>query len=157
MINCDVVSGSHCNVIWKRDAYYIQDIGSTYGTFYRISQKKLEACETYELGSVEIRVKKIYIANRQSPAVVHSTVSLEDLLEEGPVEKTPPYFNYVSLEMTKGGKLIKEFDIVESGTIGRKVTCSVSVVNDDHMSGSHCSIYFRDGSFWIEDTNSMNG
>lgn len=153
----EVVSARHCEFVWKEDRCYMRDMGSTLGTFYRISKKKLELGEIYELGSVEIVIKKINIAPKSSLGVIEPTsgpISLDNLLED---DTEPAIYNFIDIDLFKDDQLFRSCTIVEHGVVGRKGTNSICVPLDDHMSGKHCSIYYDKNHFWIEDAPSMNG
>lgn len=135
----------------------MRDVGSTLGTFYRLSKKKLEVGEIYELGSVEIAIKKIHLAPKPKEGAqetITEPLSLDGLFDE---DNEPVPYNFIDIDLYKDDQLFRSCTIVEHGTIGRKGNNSICVPLDDHMSGKHCSIYFERNHFWIEDAPSMNG
>jgi len=150
----DTVSQKHCQVFWKNTSYYIQDLGSTFGTFYRVGLKRLEEGDTFELGSLELAVRKVHVPAKPSQLLLVKSIPIDllfaELDEPGPLP-------FVSLQLMKDGVMRRECEVIEDATVGRKLTCSIAVPEDDHMSGTHCRIFQRDGAFWIEDLNSMNG
>lgn len=153
-INSENVSLKHCEFVFQNDSFHLRDIGSTWGTYYRISEKKIEVGEIFELGWTSIEVKKINRALQPLDKVVSNPIAMNRLFDE---QLSGCGSNWVELDISNNrepGK--REATIVESGTIGRKSSCTISIM-DDLMSGLHASIYFKDGSFWIRDENSMNG
>lgn len=157
IIPSEVISGKHCEFKWKDGQCYIKDVGSTLGTFYRVTKEKIRLGDIFELGSVELAVRKIHIANKVSEAessVQKEAIPVDVLLNDTSGDE--PY-NYIEIDLFKDDHLFRSCTVIENGTIGRKSTSSISVPLDDHMSGKHCQIYFENGHFWIEDAPSMNG
>ena len=150
----DTISQRHCQMFWKNSMYFLQDVGSTHGTFFRVGTKRLEEGDIFELGSVEVAVRKVYFPAKPAPLTLIKSISVDLLFSE---TQEPGQIPYVSLQVTKDGVVRKECELVEDATVGRKLTCSVSVPEDDHMSGTHCRIFQKEGAFWIEDMKSMNG
>lgn len=157
VIPSEVISNKHCEFVWKEGTCYVRDIGSSLGTFYRIAKEKLKVGDIYELGSVELVVKKIHIASKPADNQEISQkgpISVDDLLSS--TDNSEPY-NFVEVDLLKDDHLFRNCMIVESGSIGRKGASSICIPLDDHMSGKHCQIFFENGHFWIEDAPSMNG
>ena len=58
VINDDQVSPNHAAVIYRGDAYYIEDLDSTHGVTYRglrIGNKRIDEGDVFELGAHELR------------------------------------------------------------------------------------------------------
>lgn len=154
MLSDDTVSQKHCQIYWKNGSYFVQDLGSTFGTFYRVGMNRLQEGEIYELGSVELVVRKVHVPARSGPLTLIKSIPVELLFAE---QQEPEPVAFVSLQLTKDGVVRRECEVLEDATLGRKLTCAIAVPEDDHLSGTHCRIFQRDGAFWIEDLNSMNG
>lgn len=157
VIPSEVISNKHCELKWRDSQCLLRDLGSTLGTFYRVSKKKIEPGDIYEMGSVEMVVRKIHIAKKkpsEADNAVQDEIFLDELLDES--SKDEPY-NFIEIELFKDDHLFRSCTVVESATVGRKGTSSICIPLDDHMSSKHCHIYFENGYFWIEDAPSMNG
>lgn len=102
----------------------LKDIGSTSGTFLKILEIiELKLDMIIEIGSYQLIVSNIYIANSSSN---------EENLENSFVEFTI----YESPEETQE----RIFNLVSGSSIGRKVNNALCFSDDLHMSNLHCKI-----------------
>ena len=137
------MSRYHAEIVFKDNEFYLQDIGSTTGTYIKIVDK-IDLCVNMiiEVGSYQFQVVDIYIvepslADPNSDAQ-KSTITLE--VYDGPED----------FERSRS-------ELEEGGTIGRKVNNKMSFSEDLHMSNLHCKISFAGNKFVLEDMASTNG
>ena len=128
------VSRHHSIIEYLNGKFYLIDIGSTTGTFIKIDTiMKLEEGVILELGSNQFQVAFINPINEN----------------EG----------LIKLKVVEGPKFDEEYDVFNSGTIGRKSTGSDSITfqDDFHLSNIHAKITYSEGEFLFEDQCSTNG
>jgi len=121
------VSRKHCLITCKNGAYFIEDVGSTTGTFIMIRQNvELKMGLLFQLGISEFRV---------------------NLKSEGKFE----------LEVYEGPSKGEICEITEEGVkIGREVDNDLAITDDSQMSSHHASIFYKDSKYWLQDTGSTN-
>ncbi|OQR94541.1 hypothetical protein ACHHYP_01143 [Achlya hypogyna] len=115
-----VVSRVHFHLSCVRNAFYLQDCGSTTGTFLYLAPREsrlLSMHDHIKIGDTEFRVVD---------ASFHG--------------KCP----YLQIKFTKGPmEGITQRIGVSLVTIGRRTSCTLCIENDVTVSGTHCTIEFR--------------
>ncbi len=132
------ISAVHCQVSVKGDRVYLQDLGSSYGTFYpqnnRLNPRTdypLHAGEVFTLaeGGASFRLEKMGAA-----AQVHG-FAIKDVNEK-------TYRPDASMRLT----------------LGRNPGCQGNFGEDDaSVSGRHCVLYREGGKLYLMDLGSTNG
>lgn len=161
VVQSDALSAKHCEFEFKENRWYIRDLGSEKGTFLRINMMKLEAGQSFELGSHEIRIKRIVVGRGQAAQITpedastyqHKTVDLSELFSD----REAPGHNYLEFDIYFRGLFIDQGTIVEEAIIGRVSSNLIMLSHDDFISGRHCRIFNKNGFFYIQDLDSTNG
>ena len=128
------VSRHHSVIEYQDGRFYLIDIGSTTGTFIKIDNIiKLEEGLILELGSNQFQI-----------VLINSIDENEGLIK---------------LKIIEGPKFGKDYEIMNSLTIGRKNSApdSLTFQDDFHLSNIHAKITYSEGEFLFEDQNSTNG
>ncbi|DAZ97614.1 TPA: hypothetical protein N0F65_002233 [Lagenidium giganteum] len=116
--------------------YYLQDLGSTTGTFIFIKPevpKRLNLNDRVKVGDTEFEV----VAIDQSLST--NTCLLRICFTEGP--------------LTGIGQTIGHTTV----TLGRRSSNALCITDDAAISGKHCAVSYVSGGFYITDLNSTNG
>jgi len=135
------VSRHHAEITYHNNEFYLKDIGSTTGTYIKITEKiDLELDMIIEIGSYQFQVTNINIS--------YNTDGFEDLGK-----------STITLEIYDGPEDFEKAKAVieDKGTIGRKQTNIIHFVDDLHMSNLHCTISLMGPKFVLEDMGSTNG
>ena len=156
LITDDRVSRAHCQIVYQDNDFYLQDLGSTLGTFLSIEERELREGDIFELGSTSVTVLKINVQPNRSTLEPRKGKTFALDWEAGD-EGADALNSYVQLRVASEELGSWECIIHNKGHIGRKATNSVCVQEDSHMSGKHCVVSRRDGKYWIADAKSMNG
>jgi len=129
------VSRYHSVIEYKENKFYLLDIGSTTGTFVKITTPLiLEENMILELGSNQFLVERIIIQDSDH--------------------------GILYLKVIEGLHAEREFVIENNATIGRKGQFSpttIALIDDLHLSNTHTKISFSDSKFIVEDLGSTNG
>ena len=130
------VSRYHAEILFKNKDFYIRDIGSTTGTFLKITANIfLEVGMIIEMGSNQFMIEKMVCANNAG--------DLQMTICEGP---------------NLGQKLVVSLkDQLTSNSIGRKNTNTFPFPEDQHLSNIHAKFFILDNKFYLEDLSSTNG
>lgn len=130
------VSRYHAEIIFSDDIFYLCDIGSTTGTFLKITEPlELKQDMIIEVGSYQLQVTNIMVypdLNKDSFVEVTIYESPEELLD-------------------------RTFILYNNSSIGRKTNNSISFTDDLHMSNLHCKVYLIHDKFLLDDMESTNG
>ena len=127
------VSRHHAMIEFKNDKFWLVDIGSTTGTFIKLTAILiLQLGMIIELGSNQFLVESIKYENELN--------------------------GILTLKVIEGLVPGKQFVIQNIATIGRKGPYNTITFADDfHLSNSHAKIEYNDGCFMFEDFGSTNG
>lgn len=127
----DSVDRDHARIFLFNKNFYLEDLGSKFGTYVRICQREpLLTNMILEMGSY------LFV-------VVEATADKLTLL--------------YSMNETDAKDVILDSSIGSKGyNIGRKLTANLPL-DDQHMSGFHAKISHLGGQFVIEDMSSTNG
>jgi len=129
------VSRYHSVIEYKENKFCLLDIGSTTGTFIKITTPLiLEENMILELGSNQFLVEKIVVQDSDH--------------------------GILYLRVIEGLHAEREFVIENTATIGRKGQFSpttIALIDDLHLSNTHTKISFSDSKFIVEDLGSTNG
>ena len=127
------VSRHHSMIEFKNDKFWLVDIGSTTGTFIKLTTVLvLKLGMIIELGSNQFLV--------------------ENIKSESEMD------GFLTLKVIEGLMPGKEFVIQNLATIGRKGPYNtIAFAEDFHLSNSHAKIEYNDGCFVFEDFGSTNG
>lgn len=130
------VSRYHAEILFKNKDFFIRDIGSTTGTFLKITANIfLEAGMIMEMGSNQFIIEKVMVANNAG--------ELYMAICEGP---------------NVGQRLIVSLkDQLTSNSIGRKNSNTFPFPDDQHLSNMHAKFFILDNKFYLEDLSSTNG
>ncbi|OQS04801.1 hypothetical protein THRCLA_20790 [Thraustotheca clavata] len=140
-----VVSRVHFQLSCVRNTFYLQDCGSTTGTFIYLAPKEsrlLSMHDHVKIGDTEFLVVDASFHGKSPYLQIKFT--------KGPME---------GITQRIGASLV---------TIGRRTSCTLCIENDVTVSGSHCTIQYRTCSpnddddeslsgFYLTDLNSTNG
>ena len=130
------VSRFHAQITYSDNAFFLQDIGSTTGTFIKVKTKlQLAQGDIIELGSNQFFIKQLSVE---------------------------PPFPKISLCILEGPNQFASYELALSSTVkffsfGRRTTNSVSFPEDLHLSNVHANIYVVQNKFILEDMSSTNG
>ncbi|KDO21243.1 hypothetical protein SPRG_13742, partial [Saprolegnia parasitica CBS 223.65] len=116
-----VVSRVHFSLSCVRNTYYLQDVGSTTGTFLYLAPHETRLLSMHDhvkIGDSEFRIVDASFHGKSSPY-------LQIKFTKGPME---------GVTQRIGSSLV---------TIGRKTSCTLCIENDVTVSGAHCTIEFR--------------
>lgn len=130
------VSRYHAEILYKNQEFYIRDIGSTTGTFLKItSNMVLETGMIIEMGSNQFIIEEMFCNNNAGE--MHITIC------EGP---------------DVGQRLVVSLkDQLSNNSIGRKNSTTFAFPNDQHLSNIHAKFFILDNKFYLEDLSSTNG
>lgn len=130
------VSRYHAEILFKSKEFFIRDIGSTTGTFLKITSNiVLEPGMIVEMGSNQFIIEKSICANNAGE--LHMTIC------EGP---------------DAGQRLVVSLkDQLSNNSIGRKNSNTFPFPNDQHLSNIHAKFFILDNKFYLEDLSSTNG
>ena len=123
------ISRSHFTIEYADDAFLLNDLGSTLGTFVMIREEtEIIANHIYQFGATELRIL--------------SVSSHEGIL----------------VEVLKGICRSGDAFVIkaESSVIGRDPAADVSLSGDAQVSHKHAEIFKRNGCFFLRDTESTN-
>lgn len=137
------VSRYHAEILFSNDnfKFMLKDIGSTSGTFLKIIETiELKPDMIIEIGSYQLMVTNLFIANSSSFEENIANSYVEFTIYESPDEIQERVFNLVS-----------------GSSIGRKVNNALCFSDDLHMSNLHCKINLIGQKFIFEDMASTNG
>lgn len=130
------VSRYHAEIIFNDDLFYLYDVGSTTGTFLKITEPlELKHDMIIEVGSYQLQVTNLVIS--------------EDTTKDSFVEFT--------ISESPEELLDRTFMLFNNNSIGRKSNNSISFTDDLHMSNLHCKVYLVHDKFLLEDIESTNG
>ncbi|KAG9414059.1 hypothetical protein AC1031_013265 [Aphanomyces cochlioides] len=138
-----VVSRVHFRLSSQDDNYYLQDCGSTTGTFMYLApleKRRLSLNDTVKVGDTEFT-----IVGLQEDFWSNMKPSLRVKFMTGPMR---------GIMQTIG---------LSAVTIGRRTTCALCLESDVTVSGQHCTIEYLDSTtaleagFYITDLKSTNG
>ena len=135
------VSRYHAKVVYRENGFWLVDIGSTTGTFVKITEPlELREGLIIEIGSYQFIVEKVVVSMHASfeQKREHSFVDL--VVYEAPEEIED-----------------KKFTLRNNDSIGRKNTSTISFNDDLHMSNLHCKVILIQDRFVLEDIASTNG
>lgn len=139
------VSRHHAEITYIEGEFYLKDIGSTTGTYIKITQKiELEEDMIIEIGSYQFLVTEIFINLNE--------YALDE--EDENWQKS-----YIVLEIYDGPEEFQKMKHIleEGGNIGRKANNKIHFTEDLHMSNLHCKITRVHDKFVLEDMASTNG
>lgn len=124
------VSRKHCRVYHNDKGAFIEDVGSTTGTFLMLKHKTaIKEGFMFQLGGSEFRVTSIRT-------------------EEEPT---------VTIEMFEGVDAVKKVELGRlGGYLGRDAKNEVALPKDQQVSSRHAHIWFEEGEFNVEDEGSTN-
>lgn len=144
-----LLSKRHARVIAEGGALFLEDLGSTNGTFLRLKRKKqLQHGEYLLIGKQLLRFEMEAPSSVQSPALAGQTMVLGSLLGK---------YEAKLIKRLPNGKDSNEYPLTETVThIGREKG-EITFKNDPFVSGKHARIQLEAGSYTIEDLNSSNG
>ncbi|KAF0699411.1 Aste57867_10019 [Aphanomyces stellatus] len=138
-----VVSRVHFHLSCVGDKYFIQDCGSTTGTFMYLApleKRRLRLQDTVKVGDTEFEVVAL-----QEDYWSGTKPSLRLTFTTGPMR---------GVTQTIG---------LSAVTIGRRTTCALCLESDVTVSGQHCTIVYLDShaaleaGFYVTDLKSTNG
>eukprot|EP00826_Nyctotherus_ovalis_P034989 TRINITY_DN2960_c0_g2_i13.p1 TRINITY_DN2960_c0_g2~~TRINITY_DN2960_c0_g2_i13.p1 ORF type:complete len:373 (-),score=76.71 TRINITY_DN2960_c0_g2_i13:81-1199(-) len=130
------VSRKHCKVYYNDKGAFIEDVGSTTGTFLMLKHKTIikegkTVCEVgfmFQLGGSEFRATAI-----------------------------SPDEPKVTIEMFEGVDAVKKVELGRlGGYLGRDAKNEVALPKDQQVSSRHAHIWFEEGEFYVEDEGSTN-
>ncbi|KRX00999.1 SMAD/FHA domain [Pseudocohnilembus persalinus] len=130
------ISKHHARIIFENDQFFIQDLGSTQGTFIKI-QEQMELKQ-------KMHIQFGYLVE----------IQVDSFKNDGKIG----YIKIIVKE--KEGTWNKEIEIPEGKQIkfGRGEKCQVQIKDQQQMiSNQHSFITYEDGKFYIHDNNSLNG
>jgi predicted component of type VI protein secretion system len=125
----------------KNNTFFLQDIGSTTGTFIKIDEPmELKEKMIIEIGSYQLQVKKI-----------NMKINGDNIIDEEN--------SHIILEIYESPEESNErtFMLSNESSIGRKNNNTLSFSEDLHMSNLHCKINLIGNKFIFEDMASTNG
>lgn len=129
------VSRHHSIIEYKEDKFYLVDIGSTTGSFIKVTKPLiLEENMIIEMGSNQFFIQQIIVQDEENGELY--------------------------IKILEGMHINKEFIINNSATIGRKGNSGAGMIllgDDFHLSNTHAKINYADGKFFLEDLGSTNG
>ena len=131
------VSRQHANIAIRKGKVYIEDLGSSNGTY--INGKRIKAKQAIEISSID----EISIA---SEAIV---------LSKSSKEKTENQSANIHSNKNNFGDLKEKIKKKGVVYIGRSSNNDI-VLDDPAVSRRHAKISFENGDFWIEDLDSTN-
>lgn len=135
------VSRYHAQVIHRDSNFYLVDIGSTTGTFVKITEPlELKEDMIIEIGSYQFMIKKVHISEEEGFEARRESSFVEFFIYEAPEDIED-----------------KKFKLIDNDSIGRKNTSTLSFNDDLHMSNLHCKIILINDKFFLEDIASTNG
>ena len=134
------VSRFHAKIVYEQSNFYLLDIGSTTGTFTKITEPlPLREHLLIEIGSYQFMINKIHIVGG----------AVEEKLKESFIE----LFIFEAPEDIEN----KTFLLYDNDSIGRKNTSTLSFPDDLHMSNLHIKVNLIQDQFFLEDIASTNG
>lgn len=140
------VSRNHAHIAFKDNVFLLKDIGSTTGTYIKITNNiLLEKGMIIEIGSYQFQVVNIFIAPK--------------LTEKDTAAAKEREKSFIELEIIDSPEEVvrAKYKLFENGTIGRKQNNNISFVDDLHMSNTHCKINLVGDKYFLEDLSSTNG
>lgn len=178
LLSHGTVSRKHAKVVVDGGRIYVEDSGSTNGTF--VDGKRLSAEETVDLadgdevvfGAVTLKLVTPESAKPVPAEVSSSTTDIEKTLLPSDNEPEPaPMAAPVATDQVNAsipasgaaGRLVSKdrsygFDLVGGlNTIGRRPDANTIVVRDPYCSGRHADVRVTDDKFILTDTGSTNG
>lgn len=147
------VSRHHAEITFMDNEFFLQDIGSTTGTYIKIEERlPLEPGMILEIGSYQFRVKNIVI-NKKAPN------NGSPMMTDEASENDPSNQSHILFDIYDGPEDFdqQEHILLDGSTIGRKKTCTLCFCDDMHMSIIHCKMVSVHDCFYIEDMSSTNG
>jgi len=133
------VSLRHCKLTVSGDHIYIKDLGSTGGTFKKISLPTRKADNSYVNEEVRLANGSLFMIGESEFKVILEDGNAMLKIYEGPLSTNTIILNK------------------EVFTIGRGSDNNCCIKTDTKLSSKHASIISRDGLVYIQDRNSTNG
>jgi pSer/pThr/pTyr-binding forkhead associated (FHA) protein len=130
------VSRHHAEISYRKENFYLQDIGSTTGTFIKIKGKELlEETMILELGSRQFLVEYI----NSLSLLIEVRLKIIDGPDTG---------SDITFKLT---------DKDSRFSIGRKTSNNLSYSEDQHLSSNHAAFIKINDKLFLEDGGSTNG
>ena len=134
------ISRNHGEIYTSKGKFYIKDLGSKSGTFYKIEEKcLLEIHMIIEMGSQELEILDI--------------IESEDFNSASKVVKLA--------KIKKGFKediILMKFDSQDQEhLVGKTKNASIRFKNDGYLSSKHAKFVIEDKKIYIVDLGSTNG
>ena len=171
------VSRRHALIVMDAGKCWVQDVGSTNGTY--VNGQQIHVGETVELpdggevkfGSVVLSMK-LPIVETEAPAEAEEAAAEEETSEtsevvevaeaelpeevveaeeETPVEARPPA-RLISADASREHAVVMGTNI-----IGRRAGNDIVLTDDPYVSGSHAELVADERGFWLTDVGSTNG
>ena len=164
------VSRRHALIVSEDGKCFVEDLGSTNGTFVNKSQVakgervEVESGAELKFGSSVVTLDLPEIATEPAEAVVEETPEAEAAVE--PVEQAEETPEEVAAEEPAAlpvahlisAETAEEFAVMPGlNTIGRRGDNSIVLAGDPYVSGAHAQITAEGGSFVLLDLGSTNG
>ena len=144
-----LLSKRHARIVAEGGLVYLEDLGSTNGTFLRLKLKKqLQHGDYLLIGKQLLRFEMEAPGTGQTPASANQTLVLGSLIGK---------YEAKLVKRLPSGKDSNEYPLTEPVTgIGREKG-EILFKNDPYVSGKHARIQLEAGSYTVEDLKSSNG
>ena len=132
------ISRKHCQLILRGNTVYLKDLGSTTGTFVRISLPIKQPDNSYKNSETKLINGSLFRIGMSEFQVI---------MQDG----------CVGLKIYEGPKKGEEFLLDKTTiTIGRTPTNEISIPTDSEMSSKHATLFIKADGLYIRDENSTN-
>lgn len=154
IINDSKVSAIHATLYKRKERFYLEDTGSTNGTFVnglKIEENKTQACypgDVLQLGNMKVKLAELLEQNKIP--FNRNEQNLKTIIER----RKPPEIKTKLENSLKGTRVVQVKK--DEWTIGRAKNCNI-VINDSSVSGQHATLSKLNGYFKVKDNNSKNG
>lgn len=122
-----------------------------------ISHKKRQQYEDFEMDADDVgngSVGNIHIAD---DSVTVAPIGQD--IESKPTsnKKYPKKIMFTMYKIGPGEDIKYELPLRDEITIGRAAKCTLSLPDDNALSGNHCTVIYRNGEVYVKDNDSTNG
>ena len=109
--------------------------------------------EGYEAGDNFVEISDYPIQDHPS-----TVAPVEGQSINAPVKKKyPKKITFTMFKIGPGDEVKYELTVKDEITIGRNDSCTLTLKDDNALSGRHCSVIYRDGDVFVRDNESTNG
>lgn len=122
-----------------------------------ISHKKRQQYEDLEMDADDIGNGSVGNIHITDDSVTIAPIGQDIESKSTPNRKYPKKIMFTMYKIGPGEDIKYELPLRDEITIGRAAKCTLSLPDDNALSGNHCTVIYRNGEVYVKDNNSTNG